>query len=39
MDSSATNIKVAVRVRPMLPREVEEGYEATKLTVNGKEIK
>lgn len=38
MDSAATNIKVAIRVRPMLPREVDEGYEATRISVKGKEI-
>ena len=38
MDSSSTNIKVAIRIRPMLPHEIEEGYECSKLNVSGKEI-
>ena len=38
MDSAATNIKVAIRIRPMLPREEEQGYESTRLSVQGKEI-
>jgi hypothetical protein len=39
MDSSATNIKVAIRIRPMLDREIDEGYESNKMTVTGKEIR
>ena len=38
MDSSATNIKVAIRIRPMIDREIAEGYECSKLSVQGKEI-
>ena len=38
MDSSSTNIKVAIRIRPMLPNEIEEGYDWSKISVSGKEI-
>lgn len=38
MDPGATNIKVAIRIRPMLPKEIEEGYEATRLSTSNKEI-
>lgn len=39
MDSgSANNIKVAIRIRPMLAREIEDGYESTMLSVKGKEV-
>lgn len=39
MEPSATNIKVAIRVRPMLPNEVEDGYESSRLSISGKEIR
>ena len=38
MDSAPTNIKVSIGIRPMLPREEEQGYESTRLSVQGKEI-
>jgi hypothetical protein len=38
MDPGETNIKVAIRIRPMLPHEIKEGYEATKLHTTNKEV-
>jgi len=39
MDSSSGNqynLKVAIRIRPMLLNEIEDGYEAKKISVQNK---